>query len=954
MQKVTDPALLAQLNGSPPVAQPTVQPSSPGIIMGRPKSGPTPYQQGRDSEADARANEDQQIQREKFNVETGNVGFTQRDKLRSDYMALPAVKGYSTSIEALASALKRGDDGSGDTALIYDYVKSLDPTSVVREAEVGMAQGGDSYFNNLVAKAKKQFGMDEGGNLSPEARRRLRREIINSNVSRVKQYNQAREQFAELARRNGIDPYEIVGNHAADPYVDLFRSYDQENKIGDYTPGRDKEALSPEMTGPNDPQPDLGEPGTLGVGELGGEREIADDSSLGPGDKWVFDDAGNRIGILAADGSFSAYGSIVDDASMRDAEAKIRQEMQAKGISKIDSSGGLYKGATANWSDEIKGLGGGLRTLLTEGDFGKGYRSERDAERAMQKMSRDEYGVLPELAGGLTTAFIPLGQAKTAGQFVAQGAGLGAFAGAGEGRGSSDTALNALIGSGVGGALGYGIQKGGQAVNALLGTQAGQRAVGAVDNAITRARPNVDAEVVAAGTRQNIPVRLADAVEGKRPAMAALEKTRTGAPRVAAAKAEDIAATQARLAGLVPNGAEPKDETQLGKMLQSAMTRQNEAAKGQTTAFYNRVEKMAPGARSDGKQTLSFIDDQIANLEANGRVGNASFINALKGIRYDIAESGVTVGSLQSLRRTLRQRIKDNNLDPSSTDTLFAGVDQAATAELRQALGSANPKAVAAFDRANKSHAERLAFRNEVARELLGTRNNPLDAEKAATRLMSKIASKGDEEGFGRIWSSLDDTERGDTAATILHNLGGGEEFSLQKLATGLENANDRTLRTVFGKDGYEALRDIRLIARRKTQTQKGLNNSNTGSVVEEKGNSLLDTILGVFGYTQGGPLGAAAAVGTRSLGEKIGNSWRARLLLRPDFTKWLRRAPDTTNPDVINRYFDRLNKAASREQSFLMDARQLQQYLADQFSKSPGRAAADDNSGERRGVEPK
>jgi len=595
-----------------------------------------------------------------------------------------------------------------------------------------------------------------------------------------------------------------------------------------------------------------------------------------------------------------------------------------------------------------------LGELLSGGSFSEGYQRERDVERAAQMKAREKYGVVPEIGASLLTPVGVLGEARTVGQFVRQGAALGAASGFGQGEGAGQSVLGAAGGGAIGALGGAAASQAPKAVGALMGTKAGQRITSAADNFLAKRLPNVDEAVVNAGKRQDIKIRLPDAVESKRPAMAALEKSKTGAPAVAAARAEDIAATQNRLQQITGSGA-PLDETQLGTRVQGALERQNTQAKDQTSAFYNRVEKMAPGARSDGAQTLSFIDDQIANLEANGRTGNASLINALKGIRSDIAESGVTVGSLQSLRRTLRQRVKDNNLDPSSSDVLFGQVDEAATAELRQALGSANPKAVGAFDRANQSHAERLAFRREVSRELLGTRNNPLDAEKAATRLLSKIAAKrGDEKGFARVWDTLDDGEKADIGATIIENMAGGESFSFAKLATGLENANDRTLTRVFGKDGAEALRDIRLIARRKAQTQQGLNNSNTGSVVEQKGNGLMDTILGVFGYTQGGPLGAIAAVGARNTGEKLGNSWRARLLLNPDFTKWLRRAPDTSNPEVINRYFDRLNKVASREQSFLMDARQLQQYLADQFSKSPGRAAADQDTGDGRGVEPR
>lgn len=645
------------------------------------------------------------------------------------------------------------------------------------------------------------------------------------------------------------------------------------------------------------------------------------------------------------------FGQGVDYSAADEAKRRAALEASYKEIPEGGdvSAAGRDKGLLLNMTDEMRGGVGGIKSLLSGDGFMSGYERERDIERALQERSRKENGVWPELAGGLMTPASVLGRAQTVGQFARQGAGMGAVAGFGEGEGASDSLQKAGIGATVGGAVGGVLSQAPKAVNAVLQTQTGQKATGALSKVLERTRPGVDADVIAAGERQGIKVRLPDAVEGKRPALAALEKTKTGAPKVAAAKAEDITAAQNRLGEISPAGGQARDETQLGKILQSALGRQNDTAKAQTSALFQRVERMAPGARSDGAATLSHIDSEIARLKSTGARGNASAIKALEDMRADIADTGITVEALQSLRASIRQRVRDNNLDASASDRLFGGVDKAATADLEKALGAIKPNAVAAFRRANQSHAERLAFRKEVARELLGTPNNPLDAEKAATRLMSKIGSKGDEEGFGRVWATLDDAERADTAATILHQIGGGDEFSLAKLATGLENANERTLRTVFGKDGAEALRDIRLIARRKTQTQRGLNNSNTGSVVEEKGNTLLDTILGVFGYTQGGPLGAAVAVGSRAVGEKVGNSWRARLLLNPDFTKWLRQVPNTKSPEVINRYFDRLNKIASREQAFLMDARQLQDYLRSAASQTPGRAAAESQQEEDR-----
>ena len=945
-------------------------PQAPGVIMGRPKA-PDPYKVQQDAESDARADTNTGL-----SVESGTRSQKgQVQDFRKEYSASMPVKTYGVAITSAANAVKRGEDASGDIALIYDYAKAMDPESVVRESEVDMAQGGQSMIETAAARYKKEFGVAGGGVLDPKVRERLRREIISAAKSRRQAYEQQRENFTGIAQRNEFNPEDIIGPHLGAPYREELSQFGASGRR--FTP-EEMAARSARQAGEDyRPEPDeiafnIDLPGSqtsdITAQRLQPQQEAAlaaylkarsGDASFSPAEYQAF---AKSLGI---EGELQLEPELVDavrkgeafptniDYSRADEQRRAEAEalMRERGRDERATTGesGFDKGLTLNLSDEISGLIGGVGSAVRGEGFDSGYDRERDVVRAEQRLSRETKGIAPEIIGGLVSPIGMATRAKTVGQFVGQGAALGGLAGFGEGEGAGSSAANALLGAGGGAAIGGALSQAPRAMNALMQTAPGQK----VTNAIAARRPNVDADVIAAGERRNIPIRLPDAVESKRPAMAALEKTRTGAPKVASARAEDINAAQRELQAVVPDGATPRDNYELGTALQGALTRTNDKAKTATTALYNRVEKMAPGARSDGAQTVAFVDNEIAKLSGAGKRGNSSMIKALQDMRDDIAETGVSVESLQSLRRSIRQRVQDNNLDPKAGDRMLSLVDEAATKELETALGAANPRAVGAFRSANQSHAERLAFRREVAREFEGTRNSPVDAETAARRLMSKIASKGDEAGFKRTWDTLDDAERNDIAATIVENLaGGGNEFSFAKLAQNLEpdKANYRTLRLVFGKDGAEALKDLQLIARRKTQTQRGLNNSNTGSIVEEKGNALMDTILTVFGYTQGGILGAVAGGAARGIGEKGANAWRARLLLKPDFTKWLRQTPNSTSPAVIDRHFSRLNRIASREQAFLMDARTLQEYMRTMGSEGVGKAAAVSDNGEDNG----
>ena len=65
--------------------------------------------------------------------------------------------------------------------------------------------------------------------------------------------------------------------------------------------------------------------------------------------------------------------------------------------------------------------------------------------------------------------------------------------------------------------------------------------------------------------------------------------------------------------------------------------------------------------------------------------------------------------------------------------------------------------------------------------------------------------------------------------------------------------------------------------------------------------------LWGALGLTQGGPAGAVAAPFAAHFMKGWGDERAARMLLNPSFTKWLKNAPQTTNPRVIDQYFNKL-----------------------------------------------
>jgi len=150
--------------------------------------------------------------------------------LRKEFYALPEVKSYKVATQQLAQALGTGSGPQSDLSLTYAFAKAMDPDSVVRESETASISSSQAWLAAASEQVKKQFGMDEAGNYTPAARAALRQQIIRAVAGRNKLYNAQRSQFSALAKRNNIDPMEVVGPHAGAAFVKDFRAYDQKRR----------------------------------------------------------------------------------------------------------------------------------------------------------------------------------------------------------------------------------------------------------------------------------------------------------------------------------------------------------------------------------------------------------------------------------------------------------------------------------------------------------------------------------------------------------------------------------------------------------------------------------------------------------------------------------------------------------------------------------------------------
>lgn len=487
-----------------------------------------------------------------------------------------------------------------------------------------------------------------------------------------------------------------------------------------------------------------------------------------------------------------------------------------------------------------------------------------------------------------------------------------------------------------------------RAANALASNIGGHVPPGFTGGGPARGLAAEGREVIEAGARQRVPIRQPDARPAVRGDFAAAAQSPTGGPRIGNALAADRGVVGQRVSEVAEGQA--RDPYALGNQVQGAMNRQKTRMKTEADALFKRVERAAPDHTADPAPVLSAIDDKISSLSAEGATANAAEIKVLEGIKSDFAQSGISVKSLQTQRRGMRQRLKDNGIDVSSADASYMNILGTAGKTLESSL-AANPKALGSLKSANAKWAEGAAFRQEIAKQFMGSRNAPLKPETAASRFISMTKQGGDYNRFSRGFQELERSERDDFAATIAEGMGKVKsgEFSYGQFVKDLEGMNPRAVRDLFGTRGQEALNDLRVIAKAKSDTAGAMNHSNTGGVMART-NGFRDLVMTAFGGGVAGVPGAIAGALSRSALERFSSARQARMLLDPTFTKWLKRMPNSTNPKVIDQHFARLTSVAANSPALAADAKALQAFLTEALEQSPGRlAAAQDETNGRR-----
>lgn len=152
----------------------------------------------------------------------GGAGGTQNNRkaeadFRKEFHALPEVKEFNKvrpQFNTLRDLVRKPNPtAQDDIAIIFNYMKLLDPTSVVREGEFATAQNASGIPDNI----RNMFNRaQDGTRLNPDQRRNLLKTAYGYYKNYRQSYNTQAEQYRGYAQDNGVDPNRVARTYTPD------------------------------------------------------------------------------------------------------------------------------------------------------------------------------------------------------------------------------------------------------------------------------------------------------------------------------------------------------------------------------------------------------------------------------------------------------------------------------------------------------------------------------------------------------------------------------------------------------------------------------------------------------------------------------------------------------------------------------------------------------------------
>lgn len=150
------------------------------------------------------------------NVNTGQKGLDNELKIRSDFRSEPIYKAHQDVQSAYAqiSAALKQQSPAGDLAAATKFMKVLDPGSVVRESELGMAMAATGALDRLENYVDM---LVKGTKLTPQQRKDFQGLTDKLYAESINQYNNKRNEYAKFATDYQLNGDRILGPAITSP-----------------------------------------------------------------------------------------------------------------------------------------------------------------------------------------------------------------------------------------------------------------------------------------------------------------------------------------------------------------------------------------------------------------------------------------------------------------------------------------------------------------------------------------------------------------------------------------------------------------------------------------------------------------------------------------------------------------------------------------------------------------
>jgi hypothetical protein len=149
-------------------------------------------------------------------INMGQKGFDNTLKLRGDFRSEPVYKAHQemqSAYSQIRQSLKQ-ESPAGDLAGATKIMKLLDPGSVVRESELGMAMAA----SGLLDRVQNYAGMVMNGTkLTPNQRKDFQKLADALYSESVGQYNRKRTEYKGIVDRNGLNESDVLGDPSGSP-----------------------------------------------------------------------------------------------------------------------------------------------------------------------------------------------------------------------------------------------------------------------------------------------------------------------------------------------------------------------------------------------------------------------------------------------------------------------------------------------------------------------------------------------------------------------------------------------------------------------------------------------------------------------------------------------------------------------------------------------------------------